>query len=99
MVLVIAPALLLSLGACSGGLSVAEVDACNQINAWDIGGREADRFDRVVAMAQDELENSNNDSLLAAADELAHSAEADRVTKIESFMSVCRDSGWEPPEG
>ncbi len=99
MVLVCVPVLLLGLGACSSGLSLAEEDACNAIHAWSTGGRETDHFDKMVALAQEGLEDSDQGSLITAADELADSAEADRVATATDFIGLCSDLGWELPEG
>ncbi|ANC32394.1 hypothetical protein [Isoptericola dokdonensis] len=99
MVPLVVVVLLLGLSACSGGTSDAEDEACNSIHAWETGGGQADRFDQAVASAQEELADSDHDSLIAAADELDDGAEEDRSASVESFLAQCTDLGWEPAEG
>ncbi|WP_250443154.1 hypothetical protein [Actinotalea sp. C106] len=97
--LALIPFILFGPSGCTGGMADDEEDACNRINAWDTGGREDERFDQAVAMARSALEESDDDSLVTLANELAVAPEADRVSKVEDFMSRCRDAGWVPPEG
>lgn len=96
---IVAPTLLLGLAACSGGLSAPEDEACNWVHAWATGGRDPESFDGVVAAAREELRESDRESLVAVADDLASASEADRAAKAEIFVVMCRDFGWEPPEG
>lgn len=91
--------LVLGLGACSGGTSAAEEEACGSVHAWDTGGGQADRFDQAVAVAQDELTGSDHEALIAAADELADSPEPERASAVADFLAQCSDLGWEPAEG
>lgn len=96
---VLVPALLMTVGACSGGPSAAEDEACSSIGAWLWGGAEADRFDELVAAARERLGDSGDAALVAAAERLVGADEADRPAQAERVVEICRGLGWEPPEG
>ncbi|PZR52591.1 hypothetical protein DNL40_10735 [Xylanimonas oleitrophica] len=96
---VVAPAVLLGLAACTSGTPAAEQDACTAIHAWETGGRDPERYDHAVASAQDALSEPGRGSLTAAAEALAGAAVPDRATAVEGFLARCADLGWQPPEG
>lgn len=93
------PALLLVLGACSSGTSDPEGEACYSIHNWTSGGGQAERFDDAMSETQEHLDASDHEDLIAAADELAASTEADRSAAAAAFIEQCGDLGWEPREG
>lgn len=98
--LVLLPTVMLAVGACSGGgPSSSEDVACNSISAWLTGGQEASRFEEMVTAARDALVISDDEALVALADELVSAPEAERTDRAEEFMGRCRDLRWEPPEG
>ncbi|WP_309133798.1 hypothetical protein [Cellulomonas sp.] len=97
-VLVVVP-VLLALVACSRGPSYAEVEACNRVHAWDVGGREADGLERAAALARDALEGSGQTPSASAAEQLGDGDATDAASRAEAFLAACRDLGWDLPEG
>ncbi len=89
----------LSLSACSSGLSNPEADACNRINAWSTGGQNPDEFAEAVATAQRALSESDGSPLTDPLESLARSAEDEQVAHAEAFLVARDDHGWELPEG
>lgn len=88
-----------ALSACSSGLNMDEYAACTGINEWIIGGRDPAFFEQFASQTVASLSDSEHEDLVVAAGALVNSHAENRANSATDFMEICKDLGWEPPEG